>query len=148
MPKPDAAMKATCAARLRLVQRAFSEELLLVVPGPDGRYNVGSQALLKYLFGGASGAELSDPETAGSLPARLEALEDVMLAVGRDGVSIYYPAAARRAVLPFVAAWPNVTEHVLRAADADNVAAAELFKVRSFVAAVKGKGRKLAWRGG
>ena len=61
---------------------------LLLICGQDGRFNRGAMLIMKYLFRGAVGKELIEPEIV--LDARDEALEETVLLIKRQSVSIFY----------------------------------------------------------
>ena len=59
---------------------------ILVMPGPDGRFNPGSIHIIKYLFQGSIGRELQDDV----LKEEMEDLEDIVLLIKERIVSIMY----------------------------------------------------------
>lgn len=61
---------------------------LLLICGQDGRFNRGAMLIMKYLFRGAVGKELTESEIV--LDAKDEALEETVLLIKRQSVSIFY----------------------------------------------------------
>lgn len=78
--------------RLRSLQYLCSDQdtncpkALLVIPGPDGRFNAGSIHIIKYLFQGSIGKELKDDV----LKEEFEDLEDLTLLIKEKTVSVIY----------------------------------------------------------
>ena len=106
---------------------------LVIIGGVDGKDNMGSTQLLKYLFCGHSGQQLRGNQVISS---KLEALEDTILFITKNAVSIYYPPILSSLLSPLVVHWPNVTEYVCKGQkdnDEDDVEVGEAFKISSFV---------------
>eukprot|EP00195_Chlamydomonas_chlamydogama_P002993 CAMPEP_0202922708 /NCGR_PEP_ID=MMETSP1392-20130828/78065_1 /ASSEMBLY_ACC=CAM_ASM_000868 /TAXON_ID=225041 /ORGANISM="Chlamydomonas chlamydogama, Strain SAG 11-48b" /LENGTH=588 /DNA_ID=CAMNT_0049616349 /DNA_START=166 /DNA_END=1928 /DNA_ORIENTATION=- len=77
--------------RLRRLQKFIESkglEALLFVPGVDGKYNTGSAQAIAYILQGTSNRDVVDSCHLGT------DLEDSVLLVRRDGVSLYSPKAA------------------------------------------------------
>jgi hypothetical protein len=103
---------------------------LFVVPGNDGAFNPGSQAIMAWLFLGKSGRELDDPIFEG---LAAEALQDCILAVSPTGASIFSTEAAEPLLAPLLALWRGLERRfVPRRARADTERY-ELGKARYFV---------------
>lgn len=141
MADPAFAIRSGVRARFvaALLQREdlAGADALLCVTGQDGKYNAGSQSLVKYLCLGCSGADAEEPTIEGH-----EDVEDMVLLIRRDGADVYYPAVAAREVQPLLANWGFVNEATLppEVADADTELS-ELCKVRAFIAMTEGARR-------
>jgi hypothetical protein len=81
--------------RLRNLQSLCSESKsdqqqlpssLLFIPGTDGRHNKGSISLLKYLFQGSIGKDISE----GYLDGQYECLEEIVLLIQASSVSVFW----------------------------------------------------------
>jgi hypothetical protein len=59
---------------------------LLFVPGTDGRHNKGSFSIMKYLFLGSIGKDISE----GYLDEQYECLEEIVLLIQASSVSIFW----------------------------------------------------------
>ena len=59
---------------------------LLFIPGTDGRHNKGSISILKYLFQGSIGKDISE----GYLDDEYECLEEIVLLIQASSVSIFW----------------------------------------------------------
>lgn len=119
------------AERLRALRCACASILnddgcLLFVGGQDGKFNVGSQSLLAYLFGGESGRGLLHGGLTGPL---VDDLEDLMLCVGVDRVSAFVSGSRHKEIAAALSALPNSNVFVLRTAEASDPERAEQYKV-------------------
>jgi hypothetical protein len=59
---------------------------ILIVPGFDGRSNLGSQSVVKYIFQLAVGTDLQH----GYIPEKAEALEDIILLIMHSRIAVFY----------------------------------------------------------
>jgi hypothetical protein len=132
------------AARLKLLQRAASERFdsngvpknidkLVLVPGPDGKYNKLSQNAIVYLLNGEYGREL-DNSTIESEP-----LEDTILCIGESSVDFYHNADLPTKESRITAKWPNKTQYRPNEEIVDDAEECELFKIKSFIQMVRGE---------
>jgi hypothetical protein len=85
---------------------------ILIVGGVDSFHSQASQAALKYLFLGSSGQELLGEQV---ISHEHERLEDVVLLIGPQRVSVFYSSESDAAVkiLPVISKWRHVTEYVV-----------------------------------
>ena len=111
---------------------------ILVVPGQDGLYNRGSQAVMKFLFVGGSASEL---QGQCFFPEALESMEDCILMIKPDSVDIFYNARAKKVVAPHLARWRNVTEHRVLDREMLDTDQWELRKIQSFIRMCQGTER-------
>lgn len=104
----------------------------VLIPGVDGQYNLGSQVAIKYALQGATAAELLEP-TIGSAH---EELENIVIGLTADSATIFSTSSAASA---FARRMADVNLVSLKPAEAaDNVDAAELLKIQTFVSMVRG----------
>eukprot|EP00944_MAST-04C_sp_MAST-4C-sp1_P010771 g10771.t1 len=106
---------------------------LVLVPGPDGRYNKLSQNGTIYLLNGSYGREL-DNSTIES-----EALEDTVLCIGKSSVDFYHSAALSEKESRITAKWPNKKQYRPNNDIVDDAEECELFKIKSFIHMVQGQ---------
>ncbi|KAL4096273.1 hypothetical protein PRIC1_009635 [Phytophthora ramorum] len=87
-------------------------DAILIIGGVDSFHSQASQAALKYLFLGNSGQELLGEQV---ISHEHEWLEDVILLVGPQRVSVFYSSESEAAVkvLPVISKWRHVTEYVI-----------------------------------
>eukprot|EP01135_Chromosphaera_perkinsii_P010339 Nk52_evm11s2118 gene=Nk52_evmTU11s2118 len=112
-------------------------DALLAIPGVDGNYNCGSRGLINYLFMGRSGDYINHYSFEDA--DREDNLDDVVLVVHPDRVSLYCNPKNYDALLPYFSLWRNCTVYCLPADkyDADPEFAEE-YKIRSFVRMIQG----------
>uniref|UniRef100_A0A7S2S4U4 DAAF9 N-terminal domain-containing protein n=1 Tax=Mucochytrium quahogii TaxID=96639 RepID=A0A7S2S4U4_9STRA len=129
------------ARRLGLVQdvldvhcKQVKDPALLVIPGLDGKYNVGSQRLIKYLFLGANGENLLEP----TIKDEFEMLEDCVLCILPNKVKIFYGPKAESFVQKMTSLWSNIEEFRLLAGDfSGDAAEEERFKIQSMIEMIR-----------
>jgi hypothetical protein len=96
--------------RLRQLQNLCSgthpsyPRALLCVPGPDGRGNKGSLMILKYLFQFSCGKDLFE----GNMEDRYESLEEMVMLIQDNCVSVIVTVEAKLALAPFLPVFPLV----------------------------------------
>jgi hypothetical protein len=132
------------AARLKLLQRTTGKlfesngvpkniNKLVIVPGPDGKYNKLSQNAIVYLLDGSYGREL-DNSTIES-----ESLEDTILCIGESSVDFYHNADLPVKESRITAKWPNKKQYRPNEEIVDDAEECELFKIKSFIQMVRGE---------
>lgn len=127
-----------CAARLQALQLTLrssaTADALVIVPGLDGQYNVGSQAVTKWLLLGHYGRSVDEP----TVDPEHEPIEDCVLCVTPNHVSIYMNHTAAQRLQPLISLWPSYSCYVLKEEDKNDVESCELFKIKSFIEMVRG----------
>jgi len=116
--------------RLRIIQdlcQSLELDAILAVPGVDGRRNDGAGPLINYLFFGACGSELNVSST------KYEEMDDILLAIAPDSVSLFCPPAAKAFIEQIVELWPNMLVYTLTEEEQDDTDLGEQRKVDSFV---------------
>ncbi|GLD91779.1 hypothetical protein PINS_up000312 [Pythium insidiosum] len=111
-------MGSDSAERLARLQRFCGDpstgdiDGLLIIGGVDSFHSSISQAVLKYLLLGSSGQELLGEQV---IPQDHDRLDDVVLVIRRQCVSVFYSSESDAAVtmLPKLSQWRNVTEFVV-----------------------------------
>lgn len=81
---------------------------ILIVPGLDGRHNKGSITMLKFLFSGSIGQDLLQ----GVLNDYLDALEESVVLIQDNSVSIVYTREAKEILTPWMEACPMLVEYL------------------------------------
>lgn len=122
--------------RLRNIQNLCNPvsskfESILLVGGVDG--GILSNGVIKYLFLGSTGQQL-----LGEQVILEEYLEDTVLLISYNAVSIYYHYSVDTIVNPIVAKWKNVLEYKLPMG-LDDAEEGEQFKISSFISMVRHK---------
>jgi hypothetical protein len=119
------------AERLRALRCACAEIFenngcLLVVGGQDGKFNVGSQSLLAYLFGGESGRGLVQGGLTGPL---VDDLEDMFMCIDAERVSLFVSGPRHKEIAAVINSLPDSNVFLLRTAEGSDPERAEQYKV-------------------
>ena len=107
-------LKAACCTALD-----GKDSALLLVGGQDGKFNAGSQATLRYLFG-LEADDASNPSTASYL-------DEFFIIVTSGGVGVF--CHDENKLSSMLSCWPDCSTRVLRTSDVADVERAEYFKV-------------------
>uniref|UniRef100_A0A8C4QN82 Uncharacterized protein n=1 Tax=Eptatretus burgeri TaxID=7764 RepID=A0A8C4QN82_EPTBU len=124
-------VSSTRLCRLQALLKKTGTDGLLCVLGIDSRCSKGSTELANYLLLG-----FYDRSRSMSCPRGIseETLEDVMILVKVDSVHIYCNPINYKVLLPTIVSWRNLRVHCMNNDEyEDQEAAAEEFKIRSFV---------------
>ena len=65
-------------------------------------------------------------------------LEECIVAVSANSVSVYYTAESKSLLLPHLNFWGDITEFQVLESEVEDTSAVELFKILSFIEMVKG----------
>jgi len=126
-----------CALRLRRLQALCKEldlDALLLVPGLDGKNNIGSNQAVSYLLEGRCGRDVLDTSRL-SGPS-----EEVVLLVGAAAVGMYASPAAYRTFWPLIGpSWSNLDLRCSTPEEAEDPDLLDHCKIGTFVQLLKGK---------
>lgn len=101
--------------KLCIVDNVGDPTALLIIPSIDGRNNKESMTLLQFLFAGTVGWGLLDNRPIN------EALEEIVLLIQENSVSVIYNSTAKRACYSILSVCPNLIEYMPLREEEDEV---------------------------